>query len=168
MIDSSVTVPAIGGGPGIIPYAGPPPPKGRDIDVHGWNDPLSGHYEKWLDIRAQPELLQMQLPTGTILETATVNGDGVIDGTCLWVLRYKGFPDQTGCFLEVAFGGASAPHHGVALDAAFGYHHKLGASPVVLQWCLHGASGCEAECPGRQVLHMQHLRIRSLWNIKDS
>ena len=168
MVDFAVRPPSMTRMPEVVPYAGPPPPRSKALGLKMGLDPLEEHYERWLDIVNQPELLELTLPVGSVLETATVNSAGVIDGTCLWVLRYKGFPDQAGCFLEVAFGGASAPHHGVALDGAFGYHHKLGASPMVLHWCVRGAAECEAECPGRQVLHMQHLRVRRMNTIKDS
>ena len=82
--------PAAGGwGAGIAPYLGPAPAvvkKGKKDDA------LEQHYESWLDIANNPALLMLELKSGVVMEGATMNGQGVIDGTCLLVIREKATP----------------------------------------------------------------------------
>ena len=141
--------------------AAPPPSSSKKKP-----DPLENYYERWLDLTMEPFAVQVEVAPGGIIEVATTDANGTVDGTALYMVRQKYPLDAWGCFFELAFAGASSPSQSVVLQQGFHRSYPLGGGPYLLHWCAGPSAQCQGVCH-RQALHSTYLRFRKLESIKE-
>ena len=117
----------------------------------------------WLVTQQLPGVLQMQpVLTGSLVEFATCDGQGVIDGTALARVTAAYAPDGAGQLLDTVFGGASSPVRAAQVDA--GLNMAVGSCvlpPLLVHLCSGVPWNCRASFPQRACCHADTFRLRS-------
>jgi hypothetical protein len=109
----------------------------------------------------------MALQAGCILEFATANSLGAVDGSAMVVIKHPYAPDAAGQMFEATHAGSSNPMTSALLDQVLGGNF-LSPDRGLLHICRAGRPGCTAAMPGRPVYHIDCFRIRSLSSITEA
>ncbi len=170
-----LALPALPAMPGLGPFGAaampgfgfppaPPPAKKKGSK----SDLLDAYYERWIDLSMEPFAAQVPMEAGTVVEIATTDANGTIDGTALLMVRQKYPPDTWGVFMEVAYAGASSPVQCVSLQQGFSAEFPAGTGPYLLHWCAGPAAQCMGNAGHKQALHAMHLRIHRASSVKEA
>ena len=153
--------------PGAQPGFPPVPPAPASRKTGAKLDPLAPFYDRWLDLTVEPFAASVEVKPGSIIEIATMDGGGAVDGTAMLMVRQKHPMDSWGVHFEVAFAGASSPMQSVALQQAFSSDFPPGSTPYLLHWCAGPVQHCQG-LSYKQALHSGYLRFRRVGDIKEA
>ena len=141
----------------------PPIPAGP-----GWELASICRESGWIELARSSEFWwQCPVSLGSLIEIPTGDQRGC-DGTALFQVEAMQPIDQRGLWVEARFLGASHERRVGDLDAAFPV--GVGAPhAAALHLCRHGMGACTVDSGalGRRVLHVEHLRIRSLNSLTE-
>ena len=104
---------------------------------------------------------------GKVVETATWDGNGVVDGSSLFDIISASAVDNQGQCLEVRFAGCSVFARSIEMDSLF--PPGVGAPYCTLvHICTTGRQACAFVAGQRHVLHIDMLRSRARSKIRES
>ena len=130
--------------------------------------------EQWFDASSAPVghlLLQsLNLETGDVLEAVLSNAHLQIDGTFMLVVKkaWPLDPASYGRLVDGVFAGCSNPGYAGTLEAMFSEANFAAINVGLLHICTTPMHHCPTQIMGRQIVHVNPVRIRDVSKIAES